>query len=296
MLDFDEQHTSSLVSKRRGLLRNAGLGTAFAAAAGLGLFRSSNALAALAAPTDADILNFALNLEYLEAEFYLMAVNGVGLSAADSTGVGAVGDVIGGAVVPFATPAMYQYAKSIANDELAHVQYLRSALGSAAVARPTVDLYNSFNTAALAAGLIQPGQTFNPFADEASFLLGAYIFEDVGVTAYNGAAPLIQSKAYLGAAASILAVEAYHAATVRTLLFQLGKGDATAKISALRAAASGATDDQGVVMNGQSNITPTDIHALAFSRTTTQVLNIVYLGGASGNYGFFPKGLNGAIA
>jgi hypothetical protein len=164
------------------------------------------------------------------------------------------------------------------------------------VARPTIDLYNSFNTAALAAGLIKAGETFNPFADEASFLLGAYIFEDVGVTAYNGAAPLIKSKAYLAAAASILAVEAYHAANVRTLLFQMGYGDQTAKISALRAAASGAKDDQGVVMNGQSNITPTNFNALAFSRTTTQVLNIVYLGGASGNYGFFPEGLNGNIS
>ena len=49
-------------------------------------------------------------------------------------------------------------------------------------------------------------------------------------------------------------------------------------------------------MNGSPNITPTDVNALAFSRTTTQVLNIVYAGGASGNYGFFPQGLNGAIA
>ena len=41
-------------------------------------------------------------------------------------------------------------------------------------------------------------------------------------------------------------------------------------------------------MNGSPNITPTDVNALAFSRTTTQVLNIVCAGGASGNYGFFP--------
>jgi hypothetical protein len=127
-------------------------------------------------------------------------------------------------------------------------------------------------------------------------MLGAYVFEDVGVTAYSGAAPLIQSKAYLAAAAGILAVEAYHAGNIRTVLFDQGQGNATAAISAVRAALSGATDDQGVVMNGLANITPTDVNALAFSRTTTQVLNIVCAGGASGNYGFFPQGLNGAIA
>ncbi len=295
MSDFDEASTHAFAPDRRKLLRNAGLGTAFAAASGFGLFAPKKALAA-GTPTDADILNFALNLEYLEAEFYLRAVNGTGLTDADINGVGTTGTVTGGSYVPFQTPAIHQYATKIAADELAHVEFLRSALGSAAVARPTIDLYNSFNTAALAAGLIQPGQTFNPFADEVSFLLGAYIFEDVGVTAYSGAAPLIQSKTYLAAAASILAVEAYHAGSIRTLLYQLGQGDATAKISALRAAASGANDDQGVTMNGYANITPTDVHALAFSRTTAQVLNIVYLGGASGNYGFFPQGLNGTIS
>jgi hypothetical protein len=295
MSEFDEISTQLLTSNRRKLLRNAGLGTAFAAAAAFGLFSPTRAQAA-GAPKDADILNFALNLEYLEAEYYLHAVNGTGLPHTDINGVGSTGNVIGGAPVPFTSTAIQQYALKIANDEFAHVEFLRTALGSAAVARPTIDLYNSFNTAALAAGLIQPGQIFNPFADDLSFLLGAYIFEDVGVTAYNGAAPLIQSKTYLGAATSILAVEAYHAGSIRTLLYQLGQGDATAKISALRAAASDAADDQGVVMNGSANITPTDVHALAFSRTTAQVLNIVYLGGASGNFGFFPQGLNGAIA
>jgi hypothetical protein len=76
----------------------------------------------------------------------------------------------------------------------------------------------------------------------------------------------------------------------------MGMGDATAKISALRAAAFEAADDQGVVWYRHANLTPTDVNALAFSRTTAQVLNIVYLGGTSGGYGFFPQGVNGAIA
>lgn len=296
MTDFDVLSTQMLTSNRRKLLRNAGLGGAAAVATGMGLTRSAQAQAAPASVTDIDILNFALNLEYLEAEYYLMAINGVGLPSTDITGVGTPGQVIGGGVVPFKSPGMREYATKIANDELAHVEFLRAALGSAAVARPTIDLYNSFNTAAAAAGLIQPGGVFNPFADEQSFLLGAYIFEDVGVTAYHGAAPLLQSKDYLAAAAGILAIEAYHAGNVRTLCYQLGLGDATAKISALRATASGAADDQGVVWNGTANIIPSDKNALAFSRTTAQVLNIVYLGGASGGYGFFPQGLNGKIA
>jgi Ferritin-like domain len=282
------------MGSRRSLMTQAGLSVAaLAAMPSLG-YGDENRAARKA--SDADILNFALNLEYLEAEFYQRAVTGIGLSAADTSGMGTQGTVTGGGAVPFATAAIAQYAAEIAADELAHVRFLRTALGSNAVAEPTIDLFNSFNTAAVAAGLIQAGATFNPFADEASFLLGAYIFEDVGVTAYHGAAPLIHSKTYLDAAAGILAVEAYHAATVRTLLFQMGQGKATAAISALRAAASGADDDQGVLVNGAANITPTDANALAYDRTTAQVLNIVYLGGASGGYGFFPDGLNGAIA
>ena len=221
---------------------------------------------------------------------------GTGLSDDDIGGNSPVGAVTGGSKVPFATSSIEQYASEIAHDELAHVRFLRSTLGGKAVSRPTIDLAQSFTTAAVAAGIIPAGQNFNPFADEVSFLLGAFIFEDVGVTAYHGAAPLIRHKAYLAAAAGILAVEAYHASNVRSVLFNLGQSDPAQKISDLRKKASGADDDQGIVLNGKANIVPTDENGLAFSRTTTQVLNIVYLGGPSANNGFFPQGLNGAIS
>jgi hypothetical protein len=181
----------------------------------------------------------------------------------------------------------------IANDELAHVRFLRSALGAAAVSRPVIDLTNSFNAAAMAAGI---GPAFNPFADENSFLVGAFTFEDVGVTAYHGAAGLLSSKTYLQAAAGIMATEAYHAAEIRTLIVELGGAYVTYanQISALRAAAGGGNE---VAISG-STIVAADSNSIAFDRTTDQVLHIVYLNANAGTVksgGFYPAGLNGTI-
>jgi len=248
---------------------------------------------------DSDILNFALNLEYLEAEFYLRATTGQGLSDAVA-GINA-GAVTGGTQVPFKTAAIQQYANEIAADELAHVLFLQSALGGAAESRPTIDLMTSFQTAATAAGIAN-GASFNPFADENSFLLGAFIFEDVGVTAYHGAASLISDKSILAAAAGIYATEAYHAGTIRTLIAQLGDPYVSIanQIEGLRAAASsaptgGAADETTLAANA---IVAADSNSIAFDRTTDQVLHIVY-GTANGagvkSGGFFPNGLNGNI-
>ncbi|GAA1672182.1 ferritin-like domain-containing protein [Fodinicola feengrottensis] len=250
-----------------------------------------------AAISDAAILNFALNLEYLEAEFYSYAVHGHGLADSLTTGTGARGGVTGGRAVPFLSRTVRQFAQEIAGDELAHVTFLRTALGSAAVSRPAIDIKNSFTAAARAAGLIGAHQTFDPYQNENNFLLAAFIFEDVGVTAYKGAAPLVSNKTYLEAAAGILAVEAYHAATIRSSLYQRDLCTAANKISNARDSLDGASDDdQGITLKGQANIVPTDSNGVAYSRSAGQVLNVVYLNPKkTTSGGFFPKGVNGAI-
>jgi len=288
----------------------------FRAIAGAAMMGSVASLATAAnaqtGPSDADILNFALNLEYIEASFYSFAVFGTGLPADQQTGTGTQGAATGGRQVNFTDPVVRQLAREIAQDELAHVAFLRQALGSAAVAQPAIDVgvspTSAFSRAAQAAGLVPPGGVFDPYASDENFLLAGYLFEDVGVTAYKGAAPLITNKTFLEASAGILAVEAYHAAILRTSLFAKGLStpsliDATEAISNARDSLDGPTDlDQGVRPttdasgNQVSNIVPLDANGLAFSRSTGQVLNIVYLNRAQTNRGgFLPAGANGPL-
>jgi hypothetical protein len=241
--------------------------------------------------TDADILNFALNLEYLEASYYLIASTGKGVPAADQGNNAGV--VTGGSQVPFANGFQAEYASEIAQDELNHVRFLRSALGSSAASMPAIDLVSSFNKLATAAGI---GASFNPFESYENFLLGAFIFEDVGVTAYTGAATLLTNKTYLDAAAGIQAVEAYHAGEIRTLINLAGRNYVAIanQISALRATLGGGNETP---LSPTSVVAADSTNAIAFSRTTDQVLQIVYglVGGNVSSGLFFPLGLNGTI-
>lgn len=307
------QHNRAL--SRRGFLSGAGT---LAAASALTACGSNNGLTSsptTASYTDADILNFALNLEYLEAEFYLRAATGSGLTSADA-GSGA-GAVTGGTAVTGLTSAQQAIINEIAFDEQQHVRFLRSALGTSAVARPAIDLTNSFNALANAAGI---GSTFNPFSSFDAFIVGAFIFEDVGVTAYSGAATLISaagiSAGYLNAAAGIQAVEAYHAGYVRTYLTAQAAANASYaylgyanKVSTLRGTLGGGNETQLTVpsgttsatsvVTGSSIVAASSSNAIAYARTTDQVLHIVYgTGNGAGvkSGAFFPNGLNGNIS
>jgi Ferritin-like domain len=250
---------------RRGFLRNVGLAGVSVAAGSIltSCLGSGHVVSAQAVP-EVDVLNFALNLEYLEANFYQVAVNGAPLSSSD-TGTGA-GTVSGGSKVTFSNSLLAKVAAEIAQDELLHVRFLRSALGSAAVPQPSIDLN------ALGVG----------FANDGEFLTLSRAFEDTGVSAYAGAATLLTGT-NLQAAAQILATEAYHAGNIRFQVVE--NGITTTALDSLD------------VPPDQSHFFPVDSNALAIKRSTSQVLAIVYANSATGTSmgGFFPNGLNGNI-
>ncbi|MXV50230.1 ferritin-like domain-containing protein [Pedobacter sp. HMF7647] len=132
-----------------------------------------------------DVLNFALTLEYLEAEYYATGVSTAGLIPA---GAGAT--------------ALAQIAK----DEANHVAFLKSVLGSAAVSKPTFD-FTAKNTFP------------DVFSNYQTFLKVALAFEDTGVRAYKGQAGNLKgNKVVLTAALNIHSVEARHASHLRQMV------------------------------------------------------------------------------
>jgi hypothetical protein len=253
-------------SDRRKFMKRVGVtGLGVAAASMMGSSFLGKAYASTAI-NDTDILNFALNLEYLEAEFYTMATWGttlVGLGIL--TEAQTTGPTTGGQMVPnFGASAWAFLATALRENEITHVQYLRSTLGSAAVKKPTINL------SALGYG----------FSSVGSWLELARQFEDVGVSAYLGAAPLITSKTYLAAAAAIMATEAQHSGSIRAACINTGTKSAAV--------------DSLDVPPTPNTVYDINKNALSIPRTTSQVLNIVYAGGSCGG-GFFPAGMNGAI-
>jgi hypothetical protein len=294
---MDRNTNTQSIDRRRTLKGIAAVGAATALAA-----RRSAPVAALGTPMaaadidDDAIYTFVLNLEYLEAEYYLRGTTGAGIEAAD---IGAnPGEVTGGSLVPFATDAIRQFAEELAANELAHVRYYRQSLGDEAIDRPAIDLTAGFAAVGQAAGF---GDDYSPFTDELNFLLGGMLFEDVGVTGYHGAMPLIRDKTRQGDIAGILGVEAYHMGMARSQLYQAGPTaqQAANAITAIRGQLNGMPGiEQGIAIDGRANFVPSDDRGIVFTRTPQQVLQIVYVTPDTGvgSGGFFPNGVNGAIA
>ena len=252
------------------------------------------------------MLNFALNVAYIEAHFYWQAAAGVppqGVSFGTTPGV-----VTGGRAVTFTDGILQQNARELALDCAAHISALRSFLGSAAIDQPAINIdggaTGAFTQAAQAAGIVAAGVPFDPYASDDNFLLSAFLLTDVVPTAYKGAITTLNYLQLIDAAAGLHGIKCYHAGLLRSTIYAKGATNAALrtnanKISDARDALDGGGDlDQGVTNTDttMSNILATDSNGLLYSRTPGQVLNILYLNKAAvTSGGFLPAGANGNV-
>ena len=133
-------------------------------------------------------------------------------------GAGGGGPVIGGQKASLQGSAL-QLALEFADDEVKHLEFLRAALGPAALPCPKIDIGYSFNSFVnLTLASLKNYNPYAPFTAYYSYVnlyIAGFILSDPEVFAYNGAATLISNKTYLESAAGILAVEGYHAGAIR---------------------------------------------------------------------------------
>jgi rubrerythrin len=239
----DPQLAERLVSRRDALVGAGGRLGALVAAASVPL-----ALAAVARTAFAQglpqavvgVLNFALTLEYLEADFYTRGLAAPGL-------------------IPSPDRPVFQ---QIARHEAAHVAFLQTTLGAAAAPKPGFDF-----TARGAFGDV--------FSSYATFRMLAQAFEDTGVRAYKGQVEgLMASPDVLGAALRIHSVEARHAAEVRRLRGERAwiSGDDTDEVRLARFYAG-----EGNLFQGGIDLPAGDANTEAFDEPLTreQVLGLV---------------------
>ncbi len=262
---------------RRSFLKKIGIATAAMGALSVAGAPSAEAQTS----TELSVIKFALNLEYLEAEFYTYALYG---SSITSFGIGIDGSAngsnppsggvtTGGSKVSFSNNLVFtaDIAAQVGSDERAHVVLLRSALGGGTIAKPNLNLN------ALGFG----------FANENDFLKLARIFEDIGVSAYGGAAGLLTTPNIITTAARILATEAEHVASIRTQIARLNVPSIQLDGADLVPPPTG-TRDHYLSVNTSNGLTAI--------RTPGQVLYLAYGMMAGVNEGgFFPSGANGDI-
>ena len=289
------------------------------------VFGGRNASAQIAV-SDNDLLNFILQLKYLEAEFAARGVTGNGLPNSLISGTGRLGVVNGGTLVPFVNVTLFEVAADIYTNDVTQLGYLRSLLGAAVTARPLIDLAGGFQLQAENAKT-SAGAQFNPFTNEVNFFLAAFSLKEVILTAIAGVIPLLSTPANVSVVASALAVESYHAGAVRAVLTQIASGAAvpadlpsattlpfdTEAIADLQSRLTGSVTGVGIInpATGTYQISTRDSNALAYRRTPAQVLRVVTFGNEPtgsvfdaidfstalpNNFGgFFPGGVNGTI-
>ncbi|XVF21943.1 hypothetical protein REPUB_Repub12eG0132600 [Reevesia pubescens] len=263
---------------------------------------------------DVDRIQFALNLEFLEAEFFLYGALGKGLDAfAPSLAQGGPSPV--GARIANLDPTIRNIIEEFGYQEIGHLRSIMKAVGG--FPRPQLNL-----TAAAFASIVNQAfntilsPPFNPYDNTLNYLLASYIIPYVGLVGYVGTIPNLNSSNYQALTASLLGVEAGQDAVIRTLLYQranervrpygLRVENFTNRLSELRSRLGmcGVKDEGlkvplqlGAENRTSSNILSADANSLSYSRIPTEILRIIYgTGNESRPGGFFPNGASGRIA
>eukprot|EP01018_Ginkgo_biloba_P003595 Gb_19468 [translate_table: standard] len=263
---------------------------------------------------DVDLLEFPLNLEFLEAEFFLFASLGYGLDKI-APELASGGPSPQGGQKANLDSRTHDVMLEFAYQEVDHIRAIKATVPG--FSRPLLDLSvksfaNVFNAAFN--GSLKP--PFDPYANSLNCLIASYAIPYVGLTGYVGTNPSVTSPTARRLLAGLLGVESGQDAVIRAFLYEkaLEKvepypytvADFTGRISFLRNKLGHTTNvDEGLIVRPRqgaggvisSNILSADMYSVSYSRTPAQILGIVYsTGNASRPGGFYPQGGKGKIA
>ena len=248
-------------------------------------------------------LGLLLDFEYLVAEFYERANTGQGLSP-DQRGEHA-GPVQGGRQVAFLNPVIAAFVSEASRDALSHIIALRrflSDVGERPYRSSAIDLDDSFTAMARGAAVISEDQFFDAFANDTNLFLGAFMVEDVGITACAYALRAVDIKWARDFLIGLYGSLASRAAIVRAFLFAAELPGETNAIALFRQKVCGlfATayqgSDHGVGTAAFPSMMPVDGRGLAWGRTLEQSAAILVGTHEDTTGAFFPLGINAMLA
>ncbi|XP_030532793.2 desiccation-related protein PCC13-62-like [Rhodamnia argentea] len=263
--------------------------------------------------SDVDRVQFAMNLEFLEAEFFLQGSLGQGLDSFAPYLAQGGPPPVGGAKANL-DPVTYRIIEEFGYQEVGHLRAIYTRIGG--IRRPLLNLsaqnFEAIFDQAVGHKLQPP---FNPYRSTVNYLLASYLIPYVGLVGYVGTIPRLETYNSKSLVASLLGVESGQDAVLRTLLYaradekvvpyNMTVADFTGRLSGLRNKLAMCGLKEGIMVPKElgaenrttSNVLSAEVDSLSYSRTPPEMLRIIY--GSGSEYkpgGFYPDGGNGRIA
>ncbi|XP_021742929.1 desiccation-related protein PCC13-62-like [Chenopodium quinoa] len=263
---------------------------------------------------DINLLQFAQNIEHLEADFFLWGALGFGLDeVAPELTLGGPPPI--GVRKANLNNLTENIIKEFAYEEIGHLRIIKKTVGG--LPRPLMDLSPNFFAKIVNKAFerdLEP--PFDPYRDNLSYMLASYIIPYLGLNGYVGANSQIKGYASRRLLAGLLGVESGQDAVIRTYLYERQRNrvqpynftvaEFTNRISTLRNnLGKCGVKDEGIVVppelgaegNSSTNILSANADSISYARSPEEILRILYdTGDERVPGGFYPKGGNGQIA